>query len=86
MKFHRNLYEKRKTELLCIAVGTPALLMSLFLPLLFRGLFASHYTETHYAVDGSVVTSAAHNQSVSHVLCKTKHFISGMSFFFVRFC
>lgn len=33
----------------------------------FRGLFASHYTETHYALDGSVVTSAVHNQSVSHV-------------------
>ncbi|XP_075894550.1 disintegrin and metalloproteinase domain-containing protein 12 isoform X2 [Nelusetta ayraudi] len=28
-----------------------------------EGLFASHYTETHYGADGSVVTSDAHNQS-----------------------
>lgn len=42
----------------------PGYLMSLlsFL-LLFRGLFASHYIETHYMEDGSAVSSA-HNYTV----------------------
>ena len=39
------------------------LLLSFFFCSLLRGLFASHYTETHYRDDGSAVTGA-HNFTV----------------------